>query len=610
MALSRFFKSIPWFVSPVRVPCHQCSRDNRRGPISCLCRKCDDLVRRRLSAEDPVLLFKEENESPSIQLFYDLWFVAVLSACTTTHEVTDRQQLATYLGFFTLMWFTWFGTILFDVRFAFDSWFIRLSKACSLAIMALFAMTLVPFHLGEHTFGHDLQKLGTVLMVSRLCLDVQYAVVMIAVQVRHPEKRLIWPFIATIATTFIAAVIFGGTYREDTTHPTVSLVIWLTTSAVEAAVLLFLSCQWKAMSFGRTNLVERMGALTLIVMGEGILGMTESISAILKTSPMVSDTTIGVSIAVMLTCYSIWILYFDHTDTVGEPAARITRTSPRRQIWAFLHFPLHVAILMTLRGCAALMAWWVAVEALTFRPLQSIFNLGYEQLPSNLTTLTGADIYLKMELALNQTIERYSGITSWTSDMEGDLDSIKNLGSLSNVSARHEAWRLAYKIADDIFGAICSALNLVSSDDTGTTLSSRILQVFTEFEGIWFVTLFVAAGCTLIALAVLRYVGLEEGPIWPSWLRNGTVRRRTESYEAVASATPNETRSQKGPSKSLVAVAVHVLIGVALATVAFMERDANYDRFANYIISPWMIPTVLLTYLLGKLKPVTEWRAC
>jgi hypothetical protein len=265
---------------------------------------------------------------------------------------------------------------------------------------------------------------------------------------------------------------------------------------------------------------------------------------------------------------------------------------------------------MTLKGCEKFMLWWVAVEALTFRPLQNMFNLGYESSPpSNLTSLTGADIFPKMEFSLNQTMDRYSGVISLTPNIEGDLHSLKNLGSLSNVSAQHEAWRLALNISNGIFGTICSTLRFESPDDLETALSSRIRQIFTKFEGIWFVTFFLAAGCILILLAVLRYVGLEEGPIWPSWLCTGTVRRRTESYAAVARPTPDEARSQNGPSKSLAAVAMYVLIGTALATIAFMGRDEDSGRFVHYILSPWMIPTVLLTYLLGKPRPVTERRA-
>lgn len=52
------------------------------------------------------------------------------------------------------------------------------------------------------------------------------------------------------------------------------------TSVVEAAVLLIISLldSCDMMAFDETNIVERMGALTLIIMGEGIIGMTVSLT--------------------------------------------------------------------------------------------------------------------------------------------------------------------------------------------------------------------------------------------------------------------------------------------------------------------------------------------
>jgi low temperature requirement protein LtrA len=595
MALSRIFKDIPWFVSPVEVPCSPCCRKRRQNQTSALCKKCDSLVRSRSTEDEPqpLPIFKVHHEPSSIQLFYDLFFVANLSACTATHKIESSKVLGSYIGFFTLIWFTWFGTILFDVRFAVDSWFIRLSKACSLGVMALFAMTLVPFQFGEETFGHDLQKLSLILMASRLFLVIQYAVVMIAVQIRHPDRRSMWPFLATMTTSFIAAIIFLGTYWEGAPHWGGSLIIWWTTSAVEATVLLLISCQSVSMSFDQTNLVERMGALTLIIMGEGIIGMTESISSILKTSPTVSGSTIGVTIAVMLTCYFIWMLYFDHTDTVDEPGERVTKSSPRRQIWAFLHFPLHVAILMTLEGNAALMLWWVAIEA-----YWSLSDLVLDPLFSN---ITGAEALPIFERAINQFLDRYSGTTSKSqvTDIRGFLDDIGNLGSFSNESVFVEAFELTNGILNLFFDAICDSLEIAPPEMGNTTTTftlaviqsglagqQPIVQVFGVFN-IWFIVLFVAAGCTLIALAVLRYVGHEEGPIWPSWFQLNRMRRRT--------------KPSARPSKSLVALAVQVLIGIALATVSLMSLS---DNIYYFITSPWIIPTVLLTYVLGKFIPV------
>lgn len=83
--------------------------------------------------------FKVHHESSHIELFYDLFFVANLATFTANHPVNDRRSIASYMGFFSLLWFTWFQTSLHDVRFAFDSVFSRVCKAIRFGTMTGFA---------------------------------------------------------------------------------------------------------------------------------------------------------------------------------------------------------------------------------------------------------------------------------------------------------------------------------------------------------------------------------------------------------------------------------------------------------------------------------------
>lgn len=85
-------------------------------------------------------------------------------------------------------------------------------------------------------------------------------------------------------------------------------------------------------------------------MGEGIIGMAKSVSQILQTSRETSSSDIGNIIAAVLLIYFIWVLYFDQIE--NERFGTI-----RQQIWAILHFPLHVAILLTVEGAASMIIW-------------------------------------------------------------------------------------------------------------------------------------------------------------------------------------------------------------------------------------------------------------
>ena len=49
--------------------------------------------------------------------------------------------MASYLGFFTILWFTWLQVSLFDVRFATNSILSRFEKAVALFVMGIFAFS-------------------------------------------------------------------------------------------------------------------------------------------------------------------------------------------------------------------------------------------------------------------------------------------------------------------------------------------------------------------------------------------------------------------------------------------------------------------------------------
>jgi low temperature requirement protein LtrA len=68
-------------------------------------------------------------------------------------------------------------------------------------------------------------------------------------------------------------------------------------AVVEAISIITVSCVWRVISFKHTHLVERIGLLTLIVMGEGVIGLTTSVSTILQNCVQTSKSAIGAIVA-------------------------------------------------------------------------------------------------------------------------------------------------------------------------------------------------------------------------------------------------------------------------------------------------------------------------
>jgi low temperature requirement protein LtrA len=66
------------------------------------------------------------------------------------------------------------------------------------------------------------------------------------------------------------------------------------TIIVEVIAVIGVSSRWRIVSFKQTHLVERVGLLTLIILGEGIIGLTVSVTYVARYSAFTSSATIGV----------------------------------------------------------------------------------------------------------------------------------------------------------------------------------------------------------------------------------------------------------------------------------------------------------------------------
>jgi hypothetical protein len=343
------------------------------------------------------------------------------------------------------------------------------------------------------------------------------------------------------------------------------------------------------MTFKDTNIVERMGALSLIIMGEGIIGMTESVSFMFKTSSKISSSTIGLVIAVVLVIYVVWMLYFDHTDKVDDAGARINTEKPWCQLWAFLHFPLHVAILLTLEGSARLVLWWNANEAFKFLS----YNFGiYYPIVDNGTQLVRL---IRNQLGYITDMYPFLNDEIHTADFQSNLTQLGNLGAFNGTSDNDfNAFWIISLLQDNFFATICEELGIeykqpppanasTASDSQALDLAdmkvSAIFQVFYN----WLVIFLVAAGCVLLLLALARYVGHQNMPM-------AKCADEIERHFIVAGKRPF----------AWVALALQCSIGVGLAFVSLLAKWKGSDAFWNFITSAWIIPTVLLAFFLGK----------
>ena len=70
-------------------------------------------------------------------------------------------------------------------------------------------------------------------------------------------------------------------FREGNQSRRHIYLVWYIVMLFEAVAVIAISCFWRMLSFKKTHLMERMSLLTIIVIGEGAIGVTKTVSRIM-----------------------------------------------------------------------------------------------------------------------------------------------------------------------------------------------------------------------------------------------------------------------------------------------------------------------------------------
>ncbi|QSZ36968.1 hypothetical protein DSL72_009060 [Monilinia vaccinii-corymbosi] len=300
--------------------------------------------------------FRRYKETTNVELFYDLFFVANLTTFNDVHEVNEVDALKSYAGFFCILWFLWLQVSLFDVRFVTDSVLERIGKTLQFGVMIGLATIGPDFNLSDQKAG-PFRSLAIILMFSRLILSLQYSAILYHVWYYKDSKT---PLFLVVVVNFVAALVYFTTFfgfTNETSKAGKVIIVWYITAVLETAANIVISSKWKVLSFGGSHLVQRMTLLTLIILGEGIIGVSKSIADITKIEDTYKASLILTIISAVGIIYFIYMLYFDWLN-------RSYFGSIRQQIWAFLHFPFHLALVFLVEGISQFIRWRKVVEVI------------------------------------------------------------------------------------------------------------------------------------------------------------------------------------------------------------------------------------------------------
>ncbi|KAH6681676.1 bacterial low temperature requirement A protein-domain-containing protein [Halenospora varia] len=492
--------------------------------------------------------FRRYEEATNIELFYDLFFVANLTTFTEVTDINSSTALKSYAGFFCILWFLWVQVSLFDVRFVTDSILERVGKAAQFGVMVGLASVgpnFDPASQKEHTF----RSLAIILMLSRIILGLQYGVVLYHVWFYKNSKT---PLAMVVATNLVAAFIYFGTlfaFKKGTNSQV--YIVWYITAILETAINVTISANWKVLSFEGSHLVQRMSLLTLIILGEGVIGICKSISTIVETEAGWTTPLIGTVIAAVTLLYFIYMIYFDWMN-------RAQFGTFRQELWAFLHFPFHLALVLLVEGTAQFIIWRKVAEVVarintlfsttgrTFLSTGNTNSITLSTLFVNATDAVYAEFPPKFTRTLYETQNAIYTIGNATFNSTEQLQGISTLFSV---------------IRDSIFDSfnieppeeMVKEMAVVADDPNDEW--ERHMEAFK----LVFVYFFIASGLTLILMNVLN-----------------TISR------------PKTTKGDR------IRIFIYFIFGVLLASLASLVTTDGGFGFAQ---SAMVLPTVALVFV-------------
>lgn len=203
------------------------------------------------------------------------------------------------------------------MRFGIDCCWTRLHKAVQFGVFTGFVFAGPVFDKYNNSYDKESYRhFAIVLVVSRACTAVQYAVVMW--QGRMFRQTLL-PLALSTLVCAAAAVAYAVTFVVFP-HAAVGLseqITWyvrlclskvclltnidrVVIAIVEGLAVLLIAMIWRIVSFKYTHIVERLQLLTLIVIGEGIIGMIKSVACITKGQAKNNSTELGSVVAAVV----------------------------------------------------------------------------------------------------------------------------------------------------------------------------------------------------------------------------------------------------------------------------------------------------------------------
>ena len=261
-----------------------------------------------------------------LELFYDLVFVAAVAMMGTrlVHDVS-WSSIASYLGYFALVWWLWASHTFYANRYDTDDLIYRLLASAQMVGVALIAVSVSPGEAGStmvFALGYTAVRLILLVLYARAYRHV--------IETRELVRGYLIGF-GSASALWLVSILVPEPYR---------FWLWVVAFAVDLATPYVLRRAQAAVPLDVSHLSERFGIFTIIVLGASIVAVTVGLSHV---SWQLSTTLVGILGLGAATC--LWWINFDH---LGGSVVR--REGDRRDwrptLWIYSHLPLAIGLAM------------------------------------------------------------------------------------------------------------------------------------------------------------------------------------------------------------------------------------------------------------------------
>ncbi len=266
-----------------------------------------------------------------LELFYDLAFVVAVAVLVERLLAdTTFGGVASYLGYFALLWWLWASHTYYADRYDTDDVVYRLIAAGQMVTIVVIASSLsLDAASSTRVFaaGYALSRILLLVLYWRAYRHVD--------ETRSLVKGYLVGF-GTAAILWTASALVPETAR---------FVLWAVALTVDLATPWVMRDEQARIPLDVSHLPERFGLFTILVLGESIAAVVAGLSHVSWSFAPTATAALGVGVATAL-----WWMYFDNARGSVVRRNPTVRRTWRPTAWIYAHMPLAAALAATGAG--------------------------------------------------------------------------------------------------------------------------------------------------------------------------------------------------------------------------------------------------------------------